>query len=88
MEEMDNPKNPRNLDWCEAVGRDYGEETGNFEARVYDDLTALMKTIKDSWAEYLYIWDCRSSKWKFTDLYDKTKKDLKPLTMKDCKDKR
>jgi hypothetical protein len=54
----------QNKEWCLAYGRDRGEtET---EADEFEDVDSLVKYVKDSDQEFLYLYD---NEWKYLDLY-------------------
>lgn len=88
-------KQPKNM--CMAYGRDRGEKGTKMRTYKYTkaDLqphapSALPKTFlkatKDSWCEYLYVFDENTGHWVFSKLHEDTIA-LKELTTADCKDK-
>ena len=61
--------------WTHAYGRDRGETDVN--SRTVADLTKAVSAME----EYLYLWDCKTNTW----LYSDHGKRIKPLTPKACK---
>lgn len=49
---------------CNAYGRDRGE--ANTAAQHFDNADALAAMLKESWTEWVYIWDVAKQVWTYT----------------------
>jgi len=69
---------------CNFYGRDRGED--GQESKHFQSLEQYRRTIGDSWAEYVYVWDVEHHKWLYngTTEFENTS-NLKTLTAKSCK---
>ena len=67
-----------------AYGRDRGET--RIHSQKFGTFETMCLSLKDTWAEYIYMYDVKHACWRWTKLYQKQGKflHLKKLTQKDC----
>ena len=67
---------------CNCYLRDRGEKGKDLKARKYKTVNEVENAFDDDWADYLYLWDCKTNTW----LYKGGSGNLRILTKRACKE--
>jgi len=66
----------------ECLGQFHFDGEPQGKSDTFDTVEEMLNYTKDSWVEYVYLWDTKHTRWLFSKVYGGIK--FKSLSMKDC----